>query len=400
MHSTEIAGKIKRTLESSGGILFAEPTIVYRNTYSGRGLLADNTSFSSPAADSRGYLPVERWVMSACEAANPTPESGEGLSEVVLNDGTRCAFRDAVGRCADVLLAEFPPSAWPLVKVLDIGGEPVSPDFHDGMEAPPIPPHIHPGPIVNGRPLKPGKLEAYFFPPTDLPPYNCRPDSVVTRLGLRPGVKQEEVLEAIRLFGRSDALYSLLTAYPIRPREGWLIPPGVVHSPGPWVTIEIQTPQDDYNLLAWQLGSRLSEPELSLKLADSALRGLPDAEALLGAIDWTSSTAPDFRDRYRRLPELAEEGGWGRRHRVFFDPFDGDLLELEPGSTYSLPARGRPAAALVWSGSGTANGLRVESGLERGSEFFLAPERGLALQNGGASPLALFLFYPMAASRA
>ena len=40
--------------------------------------------------------------------------------------------------------------------------------------------------------------------------------------------------------------------------------PGVVHAPGPWVTFEIQKPQDDFHLCAWQLGKQLSNEELQI----------------------------------------------------------------------------------------------------------------------------------------
>ena len=60
---------------------------------------------------------------------------------------------------------------WPLTKILDIGGSTVSPSF-GGKEVPPIPCHVHCGnydpncSACTGQ----GKLEAYFFPPLDVPP--------------------------------------------------------------------------------------------------------------------------------------------------------------------------------------------------------------------------------------
>jgi hypothetical protein len=396
MDATGIAARVERALRSNGGALFVKPTVVYRNTYCGRGILGDNRRVSSPAADSRGYLPVERWVMSACEAENPEPLAGEGLAEVVLDAGATCTFRQAVESCGAALLGDCPPSRWPLIKVLDIGGDPVSPDFHEGLETPPIPPHVHPGPIVGGAPAPPGKVEAYFFPQAARDPHEAGGEPVVTRLGLRPGIGPDELGAAVSRFGRSDEAYSMLEPYPVRPGEGWMIPHGVVHSPGPWITIEIQTPQDDYNLLAWQLGARLGEPELSARFQDSVLRGLPDVKALLRAIDWERSCAPDFSRRFRRTPETLSEAEWGTVERVFFEPFDGDLVTIEPGSKCAMPSEGGPRAVLVWSGSGRANGARVEAGTAARSEFFLAPGREINLECDGASPMVLFVFRPIA----
>ena len=57
-------------------------------------------------------------------------------------------------------------AAWPLIKVLDIGGDEVETSFGT-VEAPPIPPHIHAGCTAAGKGnLKCGKAEAQYFPPT------------------------------------------------------------------------------------------------------------------------------------------------------------------------------------------------------------------------------------------
>ncbi len=59
---------------------------------------------------------------------------------------------------------------------------------------PPIPCHVHAGEVVDGCCVGHGKTEAYFFPPLNVPPYNMQLNSVKTRLGLKPGVTKEEVI--------------------------------------------------------------------------------------------------------------------------------------------------------------------------------------------------------------
>ena len=59
--------------------MFARPAIVYRSMYAGRGIIAPNSEFSPETTDSRGYLPVEWWIMSCTEAKNPTPLPNEGM---------------------------------------------------------------------------------------------------------------------------------------------------------------------------------------------------------------------------------------------------------------------------------------------------------------------------------
>ena len=67
-----------QTIHKQQGILFASPALVHRVMYSGRGVIAPNTKFCLGLVDSRGYLPVEWWVMSKTEAKNPEPKENEG----------------------------------------------------------------------------------------------------------------------------------------------------------------------------------------------------------------------------------------------------------------------------------------------------------------------------------
>lgn len=86
---------------------------------------------------------------------------------------------------------------------------------------------------------------------------------------MRPDVSKEDVRACLARFGVHDDMYRLLNVYPVAANEGWYIKPGtefrlrffflshvlgVIHSPGPWVTFEIQKPQDDFHFCAWQFG--------------------------------------------------------------------------------------------------------------------------------------------------
>ena len=136
----------------------------------------------------------------------------------------------------------------------------------------------------------PGKLEAYFFPPIDVPPYNLTlAGPVITRLGVRADVPRDAVLAAIHDFGVNDSLYAMLNRwgrgarrpetwspsrlvqvclcgsgfgvfarcvqtqhvqtqrfcrcgvphcrFDVSPFEGWTIDTGVIHAPGPYPTV-------------------------------------------------------------------------------------------------------------------------------------------------------------------
>ncbi len=115
----EISDAVEKELKATGGVLFGEETLVSRGSYNGNNFLAKNSS--SEQADERGYWPVERWILSLVEAQNPRKLKDEGLTRVQGQDFT---FLDAVNACEELLLGKY-RKMWPLLKVLDIGGEAV-----------------------------------------------------------------------------------------------------------------------------------------------------------------------------------------------------------------------------------------------------------------------------------
>jgi hypothetical protein len=409
MDSRDLRRAIERAIREQRGTILARPAIVHRNTYRGRGIIGDNARIDSAAADERGFLPVEWWIMSLTEAQNSIPRAGEGITGLVLRSARAersIPLTDAVAAAGDLLFGvslagTSPPfdavaEKWPLIKLLDIGGESIRPTFSDEPEVPPIPAHVHGGAVVRGRVVKPGKLEAYFFPPTDVGPLGLRLGDVWTRLGVRPGTTPLSFLNAVREFGVSDAMYNLLPRFPIHPYDGWIIPPGVVHAPGPWPTVEIQTPQDDFNLLAWQMGDRL-ETSRRRELFDAlVLRGLPSESALFAEIvDWELSTAPGFRERFFRPAREIDAGDWGRRLRIFFDRFDGEAIEIGAGKSWKRDASEGAIAAFLWAGEGTVNGMKLSASRPDRREFLLSPGHALDLANASDERLIVHTFGPM-----
>ncbi len=386
--------ELLKTLREQHGILFAEPAMVWRGTYRGRGILASANDLTGLQTDARGYVKVEWWVMSMTAAENPIPVPGEGITRIFIRDESY-ALDQAAALAGDVLFGAY-LHHWPLTKVLDIGGAPVVPDFRPVPEVPPIPPHVHAGRIENGKARPPGKLEAYFFPPTASPPYGLRLEGIHTRLGLQPGISKQNFLDALEAFGQSDRMYSLLNEFPADAYDCWTIRPGVVHAPGPWPTIEMQTPQDDFNLAAWQLGQRLPEPERQNVFQSLALRGLASSEDFLDQlVDWESSTALDFSDRFYRPATSIEEGFWGRRLQIFFGEFYGEAIELSLGTSWTHPPAEEPFAGLVWSGSGLLNGVPIGATSSKMREFLAIPQASLTLESDSHDPLVMFTFFPL-----
>lgn len=103
--SSGVADSIRDNLKTQGGVLFAKQCIVHRVTYSGRDIIAPNSAFTDDKVDERGYVPVERWILSKTVshtyplqslvvtlqtphclhqvACNPVNKAGEGISQLV-----------------------------------------------------------------------------------------------------------------------------------------------------------------------------------------------------------------------------------------------------------------------------------------------------------------------------
>ena len=339
---------ISDTIKKQNGIIFAQPAIVHRYQYSGRDIIAKNSKFTQGYIDNRGYVPVEWWIMSKTAADNDKPKENEGLSYLSIDaEGEEnILFKDAVEIAQEELLGEY-AGHWPLTKILDIGGESTRTSFSFTEEIPPIPCHVHSGEIRNGKAQGPGKLEAYFFPPVDIPPYNQKFGKTITRLGLKPTTTKEQVVQNLKMFGKSDGMYELCNIYEINAYDGWTILPGTVHAPGPWTTFEIQRPQDDFNLASWQLGKRLSMLELEEKRKTAQLRGLENEEAFLKeVINWEVSTDPKFKESWYRKSKTIQEGPWGRQLQIFFDDFYGEAFEIQPGYSWTRNADNKPFAGI------------------------------------------------------
>lgn len=372
----ELKQDILKTLKAQNGILFAEPAIVWRENFSGRDVIAKNSRFIDEYTDERGYVPVEWWVTSTTAADSQIEKKDEGLTNIRLVSGESVLLKKAAQVAEKELFGSY-RSSWPLVKILDIGGQPVVPSFSGQAEVPPIPVHVHSGDIIDARAVGPGKVEAYFFPPVNVPPHNKDFGRTITRIGLKADVTKEEFKKRMARFAKDDSMYELLRVYDISPYTSWTIPEGMIHAPGPWVTFEIQIPKDDWNLASWRMGERAEDPEL---YGYKVLRGLKDEDDFLSQlVDWNLCIDPGFEEKYFRDVELLDKGEWGRRYRIFFHRFYGEGWEIEAGKSVTFPAKDKPVGAIVWSGAGSLNGSEISNPGNR--EFFIAPGTDVRLDS-------------------
>ena len=387
------------TLVKQKGTLFAKPAMVCRQMYAGRDIIAKNSKFELGYVDERGYLPVEWWIMSKTHAKNPKELQHEGMTRLLVGN-QEILFSTALSLTGELLLGDH-ADTWPLTKLLDIGGCPVTPRYTDitketlTTEIPPIPCHIHAGEVVNGHCMPPGKSEAYFFPPTNMPPYNLDLSGTKTRLGLKPGVSKEQVVKHLKEFGKTDNLYKLLNEYCISPWESWFIKEKAIHAPGPWPTFEIQKPQDDFNLLAWKLGETIAADQLIQVKSDNQMKSLPDEQALMDeAIDWELNSKWDKSSWFNQC-DILMQGDWGYSKQLFYHMFYGEGYVIEPGKVFTRDPDMRPFAGIVWSGSGLLNGMEINHNSNERREFLVTPNSKVEFKNNGSLQLIIFVIFPM-----
>lgn len=222
---------------------------------------------------------------------------------------------------------------------------------------------------------------------------------VITRLGFAPHCTREAFEEGLKNFGINDSLYELLQTYEIHEYDGWTIFPGVVHAPGPWLTFEIQRPQDDFNLCCWQLGQKINDPNHRCTLKDLVqTRGIASEKEFVDLlVKWdlnVSSSESSFQERYFRPSKVLEQGDWGRRIQIFFDGFYGEGFEVNPGHSFTRSSDERPMGGTVWSGKGSINNNALDAEKEDCKEFLIVPNTKVTIQ-AHDSKLLIYVVFPL-----
>ncbi len=372
--------EVEKWLNEKRGVLTARSALVYRNTYFGNDIIAKNSSLAN--ADSRGYVPVELWIMSMVGAENTIRVEGEGMTNIQIGNEW-VTLKELASVAGSSIFGNY-VDAWPLTKILDIGGTPIETSFGT-KEVPPIPVHVHPH-----------KTEAYFFPPTNVPPYNKSDETgAITRIGLKSGVTREEFKRRLVRFGQDDSMFELLNEFQIEPNTGWTVLEKTLHAPGPYVTFEIQRPADDYANASWRLGERLEDAERASKYSEHVMRdGMEDPDQFIDtATNWEHTTDQGLKDKYFHAPKIIEHGNEGTRYQIFFDMFYGEGWEVPPGRTLIVPKKETPQAGILWSGQGELNDNPLS--LEGNNEFLITPNTGVTVRNMSETTLLIYTTEPI-----
>ncbi|MEQ1707911.1 MAG: hypothetical protein ABL864_06230 [Terricaulis sp.] len=388
-----IEGAVDAALERGRGLLRLAPCWVPRSfLHPGRRLKLDPRDLYAFGLHRGGI--DERWFGSTTEAANENRTEDEGLSYVVDGD-VRFTLRAAIAARGAAIIGE---QLWTRYRRW-----PVYSKFFDNMG--PIPLHMHQDEAFAQRVGREGKPEGYYFPPQMNQVGNAFP---YTFFGLSPDTSKNDVRTALEMWARGDnRILDLSVAYALRPGEGWLVGPGILHAPGSLCTYEPQWGSDVFAMYQNLCEGREVSRDLLVKDVPDTHRD--DLDYLIEQLDWEANVDPNFKANHNLKPiavaETAAEG-WIDRW-VVYGRVRGELLftarelTLEPGVKMTLNDPGA-SSAIVVQGEGSANGLAISSPSLIGfhdmtrDEFFVtepAARAGVTLQNTSQTEALVVLRY-------
>ncbi len=278
-----------RALEAGAGIVRLAPTWVPRSYCTPGRRLKLHPADYFPFEEGRGGID-ERWLSSAVRADNG-PRSGpfEGVSMVVEPEGGLIPLDEFVAHHgADLIGGRLWDSygKWPMYS-----------KFFDNQNALPL--HVHHRKEHAALVDKPGKPEAYYFPPQL---NNHLGEQDISFFGLHPEVTREQVLERLALFGAGgdNRIADLSRGFRIRPGTGWDMPAGVLHAPASVCTYEPQAACDVFSMCESWCNSREVPTELMWKDVPAARQG--DLEFIVDLLDWDKNTDPHFMSNRMMVP--------------------------------------------------------------------------------------------------
>lgn len=348
---TSVANAMERAMEVGGGILRLAPTWVPRTFCSPGRRIRLHPDDYFPLGKDRGGID-ERWLASAIRAENgPRTDQFEGLSLVRDPDGGVIPFDELIEHFRQQAIGHLWDShgVWPMYS-----------KFFDNLA--PLPFHIHHRDEHAALVGKPGKPEAYYFPPQ----LNNHPGEFPhTFFGLHPEVSRGDVLDKLELFleGGDNMITELSKAYRITAGTGWDVPAGVLHAPASMCTYEPQAACDVFAMTESWSNHREVADELLWKDVPEDRHG--DLDFIIELIDWERNVDPEFwSNRFTAPVETAAsaaEGGAAYVERwVTYrsQSFSAKELTIRPGGVATVPDDD-PHGLIAVGGHGELNGQQI-----------------------------------------
>jgi hypothetical protein len=306
-----------------------------------------------PLGKDRGGID-ERWLASPIRAENgPLTDPFEGLSLVVDPEGGVIPFDEFIEYWKGELVGKH----WELS-----GGWPMYSKFFDNQA--PLPFHIHHRDEHAALVNKPGKPEAYYFPPQM---NNHMGDFPYTFFGLHPETSKDQVLDKLIAFtqGGDNRITELSKAYRITPGTGWDVPAGILHAPASVCTYEPQAACDVFAMAESWSNNREVPDELLWKDVPEEKHG--DFDFIIELIDWDRNVDSHlYSHRFTPPVETLHSRSLGddtvtEKWITYRSPsFSAKELTVRPGGSVVIPDNDAHGLIAV-SGMGTLNNHHLES---------------------------------------
>lgn len=381
------ASAMERALDAGAGVVRLAPTWVPRSFCTPGRRLKLHPDDYFPFEEGRGGID-ERWLASAVRADNG-PRTGpfEGVSMAVEPDGGLIPLDELVAHHGADLIGDRlwdAHGAWPMYS-----------KFFDNQNALPL--HVHHRDEHAALVGKPGKPEAYYFPPQM---NNHLGDQGISFFGLHPEATREQVLERLARFGAGgdNRITDLSRGFRIRPGTGWDMPAGVLHAPASVCTYEPQAACDVFCMCESWSNSREVPTELLWKDVPADRQG--DLEFIVDLLDWEKNTDPHFLSQRFMQPyetQASREAGgaaYSESWIVFRSAaFSAKELVVRPQQTVTI-TDADAYGAIVVQGHGTFGAFEataptmIRYGQLTEDEFFVSAEAartGVQLSNRSAT---------------
>ncbi len=380
-----VASILDSAMDANGGLLRLTPTWVPRSfLHPGRRIKLHPSDYYRFGADRGGI--DERWFGSTTEAANEGRVWHEGLS-FCLFEGKKFLLKDAVAeRGADLVgKAIFDKyNRWPVYS-----------KFFDNEF--PLPFHIHHRDEHAALVGKPGKPEAYYFPPQM---NNHGGQFPYTFFGLHPEVTKEQLRDKLASFlrGGDNRITDLSKAYRVTPGTGWDVPAGILHAPASMCTYEPQAACDVFAMTeSWSNNREVGDELLWKDVPDDRVG---DLDFIVELVDWERNVDPEFWSN-RFTPPVqtlaSTRSGSGEYIERWITyratAFSAKELTVAPGGAVTVSEQDAYGLIAV-GGHGTINGQQIAAissiryGQFSSDEFFItaaAARDGVRVVNTSAT---------------
>jgi hypothetical protein len=379
-----IRDSVERALSDGSGIVRLEATWVAREWLPPGGRLG----LSEPqlAVGERGFI-CERWLGSVTKADNRVGPPDEGLSYVALEGGVRVTLKDAVTMDpATFMGVEYSKTHKGLDRLTKIF------DFAER-----VPFHLHPrqehAALVGAH----QKDEAYYYPlEVD---QGAHPESF---FGLHSSLGAPDNRDLILPYlaaWDSDLILERSRAQMQVPEQGFHIPSGILHAPGTALCFEMQEDSDVLLMFQALNAGKIVSKDLLFKDVRREDRERYGDRFMLEVIDWEANCDPYFYENHHlglRLVESSQQAG-GEEYWIYYNTpkFSGKKLVVKPGESYTSVDRG-VYNCIVWRGSGTFDGLAVDSSDPTLDELLVTHDRAvkpITIHNTATEEMLILKFF-------